>query len=686
MTQEWNILHLTDLHFGRLTEADDSFFLDDNKESVPGGLRESVINRFYHILNQSGDMLKADAVAVTGDITTRGAEDGFQIFAAKTAPYLKSLVERPTSICIVPGNHDVVWNLRKSDENLFNKKFERFDAMVQQVGATTCLLPTGTINDTVESGLDFREVGKDDSTPVYIDEEKKLLILCINSAIRCGEVNEYRRSQMETPINDSLKEVEDIKERLHYTNPEAKEKLEHLEVRLKHLKERAAVLTVFDVAHVTEAQVMRLSSKLRYLQQQYSKEWDSFLRVAIMHHHLMPFARQATEHKTYDLITDAANVRDFLADFRFHIVLTGHKHQPYAEPYITHHNKKMLVAGGTTVGGMPVRGYYQGFRYLKVISENGRLSVKVAEINLDAPTVNQPQAQIKRSLEAAREYVLEEPRPAEPRSPRFCVISAPSPMTYDVTSEDLSDESLMFINVVGCQQARKRVKTFLQEQIKTGVIPPLNYVGLYDLYGHYDLLVRIDHPTLKGNKGIDLLFEIQKDLRKQNMLHRQGAEFTTINLLDALPFSGVRGTHKHNLFPSQLHYEELRSHRAFILVTKTARWGDQEIENVKKMVHQFYRENEDKLSDPNDWSLSWGERDIIIEVLVRCGQYYNLQDLTRRLEDLVDLGDRQKMTHIVYYHEEYCPLSDGKTVNPILVPEERDFSRIKSEVLRSAES
>jgi 3',5'-cyclic AMP phosphodiesterase CpdA len=681
MRREWNILHLTDLHFGRLTEADDSLFLDDNKESVPNSLRESVVNRFYNILQQGGDTLKADAVAVTGDITTRGAEDGFQIFAAKTAPYLKKLVTNPTSICIVPGNHDVAWNLRKSDENLFDKKFERFNNMVQQVGSTTCLLPTGTVNDTVESGLDFHEVGKDDSTPVYIDEKKKLLILCINSAIRCGEVNEYRRSQIETPLNDSLKEVEGIKERLRFTNPDAKEKLELLEIRLKHLKERAAIQTVFDVAHVTESQLMRLSSKLRYLQQQYFKEWDSFLRVAIMHHHLMPFARQATEHKTYDLITDAANVRDFLTDFRFHIVLTGHKHQPYAEVYMAPNSKLLLVAGGPTVGGMPVRGHTQGFRYLKVVSENGRLSVRLAEINLlDTSAVNQPETQIKKSLEAAKEYVLEEPRPA-----RFCLIPSPSPMTYNAT-EDLSDESLMFINVVGCREARKRVKTFLQEQIRTGVVPSLNYVGLYDLYGHYDLLVRIDDPSLKGNKGIDLLSEVQKDLRKHNMLHRQGAEFTTINLLDAHPFSGERGTHRHNLFPSQQHYEDLRSHRAFILVTKTSRWGDTEIENVKKMVRHFYEENREKLSDASDWSLSWGERDIIIEVLVRCGQYYNLQDLTRRLEDLVDLGDRQKMTHIVYHHEEYCPLSDEQIVDSVLFHKVRGLKHTKSDVPRSAES
>jgi 3',5'-cyclic AMP phosphodiesterase CpdA len=671
MRQEWNILHLTDLHFGRLTEAEDSLFLDDNKESIPSGLRESIINRFYHILDNAEEALKADAIAVTGDITTRGAEDGFQIFADRTAPYLQKLVPSPASICVVPGNHDVAWKLRRSDEHLFDIKFDSFKKMVQKVGATTCLIPTGTVSDAADSGLSFHDVGKDDPTPIYVNAEKRLLILCINSAIRCGEVNEYRRSQIETPLNDSLRELEEIKQRLQYTNPDAKERLEVLEVRLKQLKDRAAIQTIFDVAHVTESQIMRLSSKLRYLQQQHAKEWSSFLRVAIMHHHLTPFAGQATEHKSYDLVTDAANVRDFLADFRFHLVLTGHKHQPYAELSMTRNNKLLLVAGGPTVGGMPVRGCSQGFRHLKVISEEGKLSVHVAEINLDTSTSNQPQTQVQKSIETAREYVVE-----ESTSSRFCLIPTPSPMTYDA-SEDLSDESLMFINVVSCQKARRRVKTFLQEQIRSGLIRPLNYVGLYDLYGHYDLLVRIDDPSLNGDKGIDLLSDIEKDLRKQNMIHNQGSEFTTINLLDTQPFSGERGKHKHNLFPTQQHYEKLRSHRAFILVTKTARWGPYEISNVQAMVRRFYEENKQELSDANDWTLSWGERDIIIEVLVRCGQYYNLQNLTRRLEELVDLGDRQKMTHIVYHHEEYCPLSEE-------VPDAaRDFSQVKRDVLRS---
>jgi len=649
MRREWNILHLTDLHFGKFAESNGAVFLDENKEAVPSSLRDSVIKRFYHVLEGSAGILKADAVTVTGDITTRGDEDGFRIFADRTAQCLKKLVTDPSAICVVPGNHDVAWNLRKSNDQLFDIKFKGFREMVQQIGATTCLLPTGTISDGFESGLNFHDITREESTPIFIDEEKKLLILCINSAIRCGEVNEYRRTQIEQPLDESLNDISSLKQSLRLTQPEAKEKLDLLELKLQHLKDRAAIQSVFDVAHVTESQLMRLSTNLRYLQEKYSKEWDSFLRVAIMHHHLMPFAGQATEHKTYDLITDSANVRDFLVDFRFHIVLTGHKHQPYAELFMTRNNKLLLVAGGPTVGGMPVRGHAQGFRYLKVISEAGKLAVRIADVALDGSTRNQPQEQVQLSINHAKEFVLEE----SPAS-RFCLVPTPPPITYDVT-EDLSDEALMFLNVVGCREARARVKTFLEEKIQKGAIRSLSYVGLYDLYGHYDLLVRVDDPSLTGDTGIDLLSEIEEDLRKHNMIHKQGAEFTTINLLDAVPFSGERGKHRHNLFPSQQHYVDLRSHRAFILVTKTSRWGRNEIQNIQQMARRFYEENQKKLSDANDWTLSWGERDIIIEVLVRCGQYYNLQELTRRLEDLVDIGDRQKMTHIVYHHEEYCP-------------------------------
>lgn len=650
MRREWNILHLTDLHFGQLSNLNESLFLDDNKEAVAAEFRESIIKRFCHLLEHGRIALKADAIVVTGDITTAGAEDGFTFFSEKIVPYLMQLVDSPAAICIVPGNHDVVWNLSRSDAKLFDKKFEKFGEMVRKVGATSCLLPTGTVDNSTQSDLEFLELDRDDTTPIYIDPAKKLLVLCINSAIRCGEVNEKRRSQIEAPLNKMLRNVEEVQDSVRYANPDAKTKLEHMKVDLNDLKEMAAFQTVFDVAHVTEPQLLRLSSKLEYLQQKYSAEWDSFLRVAIMHHHLMPFSRQATEHKPYDLITDAANVRDFLGDFRFHVMLTGHKHQPYAQVHARRENR-LLVAGGPTVGGAPVTGYDHGFRHMKVVNDDGGMTAKIAEIRLNQALVTQPVTHLVKQISDAESYMLDDSRP------KLCRVLGPPSIRYDAT-EDLSDESLMFINVVSCRQARAEVYSYLLELIRKGEIEPLKYVGLYDLYGHYDLLVRIDDPSLKGDKGIKLLSRIEQHLENTKMKHRQHANVTTINLLEAQPFDGQTGTHSHNLFPTQAVYTQLRSHRAFILVTKTDNWSRREIDSVKGMARKFYAENREIITDPTDWSLSWGQRDIVIEVLVRCGQYYYLQDLTRRLEELVDLDDRQKMTHIVYHHEEYCPLGN----------------------------
>jgi 3',5'-cyclic AMP phosphodiesterase CpdA len=648
MQQQWNVLHLTDLHFGNL--SDESLFLDDNKEKIAASYRDSIINRFTHVLQQGQTAMKVDAIIVSGDITTRGAEDGFEFFSEKIFPHLSKLVDSPSAICIVPGNHDVVWNLSRSDKDLFDKKFEKFGNMVRQVGATTCLIPTGTVSETADSALEFLELDRNDSSPVYIDEEKKLLILCINSAIRCGEVNEKRRSEMEVPLNETLSDIKQIRDRVRYTNQDAKEMLDLMEVRVKNLKDRAALQTIFDVAHVTESQVIRLSGKMQSLKEKYSKQWDSFLRIAVMHHHLMPFSKQTAEHKTYDLVTDAANVRDFLSDFQFHVMLTGHKHQPYTQIHTLRENR-LLVAGGPTIGGMPVTGYEQGFRHLKVsFSEVGKRMVSVADISLDVQLVNQPVSQLTKRISQAEQHTLDDTHR------RVCLLPSPPPITYDAT-EDLSDESLMFINVVSCRKAREAVKSYLLKLIRKGEMSPLSYVGFYDLYGHYDLLIRIDDPSLKGDKGIKLLSRIADHLEKTGHKHQQSSEVTMINLLGAQPFSGD-AKHTHNLFPDQSSYEALRSHRAFILVTKFGNWNPREREAVKTMARGFYDEYRDKLVDPTDWSISWGQRDIIIEVLVRCGQYYNLQELTRRLEKLVDQPNQQKMTHIVYYHEEYCPLTD----------------------------
>lgn len=652
MKQEWNLLHFTDLHFGRLENASESLFLDDNKERIASAERDSVIQRFYNILERAKSLLRADAVAVTGDITTQGAADGFNIFASQTMPRLSQLVASPKAVCVVPGNHDVVWNLRKSDPQLFDKKFSSFRRMVVQSGCTTSLLPTGTVGGGPDSTINFREAEAGDATPVYIDPEKKLLVLCINSSIRCGEVNEYRRTQMEEPLHASFQKLKKLRKRVASIEGAAKE-LDHISLDLKDLKTRVEKQTIFDVPHLTEAQMMRLGSLIAALHEdkRYSAVWDSFLKVAIMHHHLMPFRNQVTEHKPYDIVGDSSRLRQILAEHGFNILLTGHKHQPYASVDESG-GHRLLIAGGPTVGGMPARGEQQGFRHLRATYEGGRLSVKITDINLDTATSDNTQIHIRRSMDQAGvEYTVE----GDDAPAKLCSIATPKAVLIN-TDEDLSDESLMFINVVSCREARNQVKSYLRELIRKREIPGLSIVGLYDLYGHYDLLVRVDDASLKGDKGIDLLSRVEEYLETHNMKHKKNGDVTKINLLGGHPFNGGSRKHKPNFFPDQRFYEKVRSHRAFILVTKNSDWKKDELRSVERMALKFYEENKARMGDPNDWLLSWGRRDIVIEVLVRCGQYYNLQELTRRLEDLVDLDDRQKMTHIVYYHEEYYPL------------------------------
>ena len=143
MRKTWAFLWITDLHY----EQPEANYLDDAKEikedfNLP--LRDDTFADFQATLNHDFDILnnvdpkgEFSFVAIGGDITTHGKVNGFTRFLSEALPILQRKVGENKAICIVPGNHDVVWGLDPTGRNYFHNKFDAFVKMVDQAGATS---------------------------------------------------------------------------------------------------------------------------------------------------------------------------------------------------------------------------------------------------------------------------------------------------------------------------------------------------------------------------------------------------------------------------------------------------------------------------------------------------------------------------------------------------------------------
>jgi len=390
MARNWSLLSITDLHY----ESPENF-LDDNKEGAAESYLDQIFVNFNNILERGfGDPPKKfDLIAVCGDITTQGKSKGLDRFEREAIPLLHSLAPERKAICVVPGNHDVEWNLNPADENSFDQKFKSFEKMVQNTGVTSCLYPMG------QAGHSDLQLQSPKNGPIWDDPNRKIFVACINSSMRCGEINSKMQTQIAAPLKKAIAS-------LHPENQ--KSVCETLAALEKELKKDYLVR---DVAQVTQAQLKKLRSIIDEKKKDI-KDWNSYLRVAVLHHHLVQFSGQAIEQRGYALLLDSANVLDTLLDYDFDLVLTGHKHQPYEFTYIDGH-KRLLLVGGPTVGGPSVRGTFRGFRQINVDDWGSErvyhISDLLEEFGDGNPATNIQRAhkiepiKIRRSLRAAHE-------------------------------------------------------------------------------------------------------------------------------------------------------------------------------------------------------------------------------------------------------------------------------------------
>jgi 3',5'-cyclic AMP phosphodiesterase CpdA len=415
--REWLILFLTDIHY----QESNYRYLDDDKEMQIPDFRDEIYPQVARFLKYGFDFEMSgrgrmkrrvfDLIVVGGDLTTRGKAEGFQEFREQMLKHLVELTTSPDAICLVPGNHDVAWGFSsKEPQPKWKEKFNSFLGVAGGEGyeLTTCLYPDGG-----EKEFKFVPPPKPFKGPIYHSppKDKAIIALCINSASRCGEFNDPMAKGIATALREFFSNssgphsiekekmlIEALKtsaRKLHFDDNEMKLLEEFFHQGADDASKRKcesflvslASQMVRDIGHVMPLQREMLENELRSLKDKCGATWDSYLRVAILHHHLSQFPGQTVEHKGYEAVVDAQATLEWLASQDIDLVLMGHKHHPYQYVYRLPHDKterEIVLIGGTTVGSYAVDGTFRGFRVIKVRQERRSRSFSIFDVSHNA--------------------------------------------------------------------------------------------------------------------------------------------------------------------------------------------------------------------------------------------------------------------------------------------------------------
>lgn len=288
------VLHLSDPHLGAAN------VLDDQKDLVAGQpdleTSERVFLRTMATLESFvTDHGRPAACIVSGDLTFRANPAGFKLFPSMLEQFSALLPEQRSQIVVVPGNHDVVWDAEPGSP----ERYKGFLDATREAGCTTPLIDgidldpeSGKLRDTVEPGDHHLE-------------SDQLLVVPLNSSNYCGVLTQPRGGLSEEEWTTALEPLGVERERL-----------------LADLRKSRQI----DMARVSRAQIEALGNYFSQCGLEYSGASDSRLRVAVIHHQLLPVSVHE-ERKAYESLINLGLVRETLRDYGFRLLLHGHKHK-----------------------------------------------------------------------------------------------------------------------------------------------------------------------------------------------------------------------------------------------------------------------------------------------------------------------------------------------------------------------
>lgn len=273
------ILHLSDLHL--LPSGADEPIGDYKSGFVPPEHRQKRVHLLVDTLRGLRQKLDEDgerleAIVISGDVTTRGAREGFELLP-DLLQNLGNQLPNPAKIVVVPGNHDATYGTPPSSR----ERYQHFINLVRAKGYVTPFL----------DGVDDPE----NHTNCLIGE--RFVVCAVNSADYAGarEPLDAKVERQLTALRDSVSAPEEL---------------------LAQFEK----LRLIDAARINPAQLRAMADKLRAADPGHQR-----VRIVTFHHHLQPVTLNE-ELKPFESLSNLAEVQTALRDSEVDVVLHGHKH------------------------------------------------------------------------------------------------------------------------------------------------------------------------------------------------------------------------------------------------------------------------------------------------------------------------------------------------------------------------
>lgn len=324
------LLHLTDLHLGPNQPTDDV-----KTPVIPLSDRAQRFDSIADTLTALGEHLielgqRFDAIIISGDITNKGTREGFAMLPALLDKLGPAKPSDPRRVVVVPGNHDIQQGTPPGSA----ERYANFVELVQEQGYT---------GPPIE-GVDFNDKDeiKDLRRHYVLDAEAGWLILPINCANYYGTHADLS-SEFSSAWNSVLADLP----------PNSMQRIA--------LEQGLARLRFSDVARISKTQFKGLRSILRSAGHEARQARDALLRVAVIHHHLLPVSDDE-EVKAFESLTNLGAFRTFLAQQRIQVLIHGHKHSRlvywdhiFPSTGASSREHRLLVIAGETVKGSRVK-------------------------------------------------------------------------------------------------------------------------------------------------------------------------------------------------------------------------------------------------------------------------------------------------------------------------------------------
>jgi 3',5'-cyclic AMP phosphodiesterase CpdA len=326
------LLHLSDLHLGN-APAEDAVG-DYKVEAVADKDRVTRLRLLRDTLKALPGWLadndeKLDGIIITGDVTTRGRQQGFEELPDLLSELGRALPE-PTHIVVVPGNHDVAWGTLAGSA----ERYRAFIEGTRKAGYVTPLL----------DGIDYEgDRPRPPDRPILIGND--FAVAAINSADMCGVLEPFPagiEEELERLRNDGLIS-------------------EGLQGEIRRVR-------MYDMPRISQRQMAALADLLDQVP-------AGRVRIAALHHQLAP-VREEEEVKPFESIVNVGAFTAFLGDAGIDVIAHGHKHADHVQivglTSAAGEQRAAVVASCGTIGGT---------------AGTGREIAKLIRIGSDLPTL-----------------------------------------------------------------------------------------------------------------------------------------------------------------------------------------------------------------------------------------------------------------------------------------------------------